>query len=148
MRLSLRPVLRLTPLLTLALLASLLPACSPGPGNATLDVTLDSGRITPAAVTVRAGQILFHLKNIAGDGQSHQFMVVRTTLRAAQLPFRPDGSVADDLSTVVILYNGDPIPPGKTASAALSLDPGHYVLLCNLPDHYRAGEYVDFTVTR
>ena len=30
---------------------------------------------------------------------------------------------------------------------ALELDPGNYVLMCNLPGHYEAGMFAAFTVT-
>ncbi len=36
--------------------------------------------------------------------------------------------------------------PGQTRTLTLHLAPGHYVLLCNLPAHYAAGQRVDFTV--
>ena len=38
------------------------------------------------------------------------------------------------------------VPPGQTRTLTLKLTPGHYVLLCNLPAHYKAGQHADFTV--
>ena len=35
---------------------------------------------------------------------------------------------------------------GASKTVALSLPPGHYVLLCNLPAHYKSGQYAAFTV--
>ena len=34
----------------------------------------------------------------------------------------------------------------KTKRLTLNLKPGHYALLCNLPGHYKAGMFTDFTV--
>ena len=36
--------------------------------------------------------------------------------------------------------------PFLTKMLTLTLKPGHYVLICNLPAHYKAGQHVDFTV--
>lgn len=35
---------------------------------------------------------------------------------------------------------------GKTESITVTLPPGKYVLLCNLPGHFAGGMYTDFTV--
>ena len=36
--------------------------------------------------------------------------------------------------------------PGVTKTLTLTLKPGHYVLLCNVPAHYQSGQRIDFTV--
>lgn len=33
------------------------------------------------------------------------------------------------------------------ASKTLTLDKGHYALICNIPDHYAAGMFADLTVS-
>ena len=38
-----------------------------------------------------------------------------------------------------------PIDAGRTKTLTLTLKPGHYALICNLPGHYRAGQFADFT---
>ena len=35
---------------------------------------------------------------------------------------------------------------GKSGSVTLTLKPGKYVLLCNVPGHFLAGQYTTFTV--
>src|SRR2546425_1192379 len=37
--------------------------------------------------------------------------------------------------------------PGQTKPLVITLLPGHYALMCNLPGHYRMGMHQDFTVT-
>lgn len=39
------------------------------------------------------------------------------------------------------------LEPGKSGSLTLNLDPGAYLLYCNVPGHYAAGMWVEFTVT-
>ena len=38
-----------------------------------------------------------------------------------------------------------PIDAGRTKTLTLTLEQGHYSLLCNLPGHYRACQFADFT---
>ncbi|MFG3532954.1 sulfocyanin-like copper-binding protein [Streptomyces sp. NPDC047917] len=42
---------------------------------------------------------------------------------------------------------GDGIAPGATAWTTLTLPPGRYELVCNLPGHYMAGMYTELDVT-
>ena len=37
-------------------------------------------------------------------------------------------------------------PPAPALRVEVSLDPGSYALICNLPDHYRQGMHVPFRV--
>ena len=36
--------------------------------------------------------------------------------------------------------------PGTPGSVTLDLTPGHYVVMCNIAAHYKAGMYADFYV--
>jgi uncharacterized cupredoxin-like copper-binding protein len=38
--------------------------------------------------------------------------------------------------------------PGASGKMTLKLTPGSYVLFCNVPGHYAAGQHVRLTVTR
>ncbi|MGV8965839.1 MAG: plastocyanin/azurin family copper-binding protein [Cellulomonas sp.] len=42
---------------------------------------------------------------------------------------------------------GEGIAPGTSGWVTLTLPPGHYELVCNLPGHYAAGMYTELTVT-
>ncbi len=42
---------------------------------------------------------------------------------------------------------GDGIAPGGSGWVTVTLAPGHYELVCNLPRHYTAGMYTQFNVT-
>jgi uncharacterized cupredoxin-like copper-binding protein len=35
---------------------------------------------------------------------------------------------------------------GATKALSLTLKPGHYAIICNLPGHYAGGMYTDLTV--
>lgn len=42
---------------------------------------------------------------------------------------------------------GDGIVPGATGWTTLTLEPGHYELVCNLPGHYASGMYTELDLT-
>jgi len=42
---------------------------------------------------------------------------------------------------------GDGIAPGASGWVTVTLAPGHYELVCNLPRHYAAGMYTQLNVT-
>ena len=38
------------------------------------------------------------------------------------------------------------VPPGQARTLNLTLNRGHYALICNLPGHYKTGQFADFYV--
>ena len=118
-----------------------LSACTGGPSaphGPSLDVTIRDFRITASSSTVPAGQValLVHDKGPS----THELVVVRTDLPAAQLPLRPDGLLVDEDSPQ--LHSVDELSEldvGDRARLVLNLSPGRYVLFCNLEGHYLGG---------
>ena len=105
--------------------------------------------------SVAAGDVTFVVKN---DGtMEHEMLVLQTETPADQLEVTDAGDppvpvtegankVDEDAS---IGETGDPnLQPGETRTFVLKdMAPGHYVLICNLEDHYQNGMRIDFTVT-
>ncbi len=92
--------------------------------------------------TAPGGEMKLILMN-EGD-IAHQFVVVKTELLAEDLPIS-DNSFADTQADgVELVYKQEAYPPGEEKELELTLDPGHYVFLCNLPGHYARGMRVDF----
>ena len=52
---------------------------------------------------------------------------------------RPNGALVAEVSD---------LPPGKSGSLNIRLTPGTYLLICNQPNHYKAGMWTKLTVTR
>ena len=67
-------------------------------------------------------------------------VVLRTPKAAGSLL---SGAEADESGNVG--ETGD-LAPGQSKTVSVTLKKGHYVLLCNLPGHYKAGQHTDFTV--
>lgn len=94
--------------------------------------------VNPSSSTAKAGKVTFAVSN-AGR-VTHEFVVLRTNKPAANLM---KGSRADETGNVG--ETGD-LAPGASKTIAITLKPGHYALICNLPGHYAAGQHTDFTV--
>jgi hypothetical protein len=79
--------------------------------------------------------------------QPHEFLLFRTDLSSHSLPVDADGRVVEEsplLQNVVDSGNG--LEVGGTQSLPVTLDPGHYVAVCNLANHYKLGMALDLTV--
>jgi uncharacterized cupredoxin-like copper-binding protein len=104
--------------------------------------TLKDFSITLETANVTAGSTTFDIVN---DGpSSHELEVFRTDLADDALPV--DGStVADD--QLEIVDEVEDIAPGTSTSLTVELPAGHYVVICNIADHYEAGMHAGVTVT-
>jgi uncharacterized cupredoxin-like copper-binding protein len=115
------------------------PATAPAAAAArNVTVSLREYSIAPSSSVGRAGRVTFAVRN-AGT-IPHEFVVVRTDKAAGDLL---KGAKADETGNVG--ETGD-LAPGQAKTINLSLKPGHYALICNLPGHYAAGQHTDFTV--
>ena len=85
-----------------------------------------------------AGNVTFRVRN--SGNVKHEFVVLRADKPAGDLL---KGEEADESGNVGEL--GD-VAPGVSKTLKLNLKAGHYALICNLPGHYKAGQYADFTV--
>lgn len=132
----------------LGLVAAVLLASSCGNSEhdanagAGVGATLKDFSITLETANVTAGSTTFDIVN---DGpSSHEFEVFHTDLADDALPL--DGStVADD--RLEIVDEVEDIAPGTSTSLTVELPAGHYVVICNIADHYEAGMHAGLTVT-
>ncbi len=104
-------------------------------GPPTFTVDLSEFAVRPAATSLRPGFSRFVVNN---KGEiPHELTVVRTDRQADQLPVL-DGEVwaAEDVTEAGAIHFGG---AEKSAWGYIRLDPGRYVLLCNIKGHYEAG---------
>jgi uncharacterized cupredoxin-like copper-binding protein len=120
----------------------LLAACG---GPKTINVTeTEDFHMQLDNTSARAGEITFHITNDATD-MVHEFVVVKSDLGDGDLPLGDDGNVDED--QINHLDEQEDIQPGESRDLVITLEPGNYVLMCNLPDHYGKGMHAAFTVT-
>jgi uncharacterized cupredoxin-like copper-binding protein len=101
--------------------------------------------ISVARTSLVAGNYVFVDTNHGPS--AHELVMWKTTDTFDRLPFGKDGRVDEaspDLESV--LDSGTALRPGETRVLSTTLTAGHYILVCNLPGHFRAGMHVDITV--
>ncbi len=110
-------------------------------------------RLLPTATTVPAGPVSLVLRN-AGT-RPHELVVLPLApgQAAGQRTVGSDDEVSEtgslgEVHPVCPADTGvDATVPGGIATVTLTLPPGSYEVVCNLPGHYRAGMYATLTVT-
>lgn len=100
--------------------------------------------VTADTSSVSAGEVTFEVTN-SSKSMVHEMLVVKVTDLATQLPYdaatdRIDEDKAGSLGEV------SELDAGVTGSLTLTLEPGTYLLFCNLRGHYMAGMWTSITV--
>jgi uncharacterized cupredoxin-like copper-binding protein len=111
--------------------------------------------LTPAPVTVAAGDVAFAVKN-AGTIE-HEMLVLKTDTAFDKLPVVDAGDPPVSVKTgadkvdeaTSVGETGDPnLKAGESRTFTVKkLVPGHYVLVCNIAKHYGLGMRAAFTVS-
>ena len=95
--------------------------------------------------TVKAGKIRFEVANLS-QAWRHEMVVVAVDDPNAPLPYDYNTArVPED--KLKVLGEVDELEAGKSGSLEVKLEPGSYLLVCNLPGHYAAGMVGLITVT-
>jgi uncharacterized cupredoxin-like copper-binding protein len=124
-------------------------ACSSGSGSKgstgskgaeTVKVGLSEYSISPDIQSVKAGDVTF---DVANEGtMAHEMVLIKTDVPPTHLPMeKGEASEAGSVGEV------SDLPAGESGTLTVHLDPGHYVMICNLPGHYSAGMRTEFTVS-
>jgi uncharacterized cupredoxin-like copper-binding protein len=112
-----------------------------GGAGGTVAVTMGSPTeysLVPEPGETAAGATTF---TVANEGTiEHEMVVIKTDKGAANLG--TDEGEADEAGAVDEIT----LAAGDSGDLQVDLAPGAYALVCNLPGHYAAGMYADFTV--
>ena len=127
------------------LVALVAPACSSGGDEGDVGVTLSDFEVQLDPTSAPAGEVTFAITNDAS--QTHEFVVFQTDLAPDQLPTNDEGDVDEEGEGVAAVDEVEDITAGSDAELTVNLDAGSYVLICNLPGHYRQGMHAAFSVS-
>lgn len=117
---------------------------TPAGGGATVNATLKEWSLSLDRSSAPSGSVTFSATN--SGTVDHEFVVFKTDLAPDALPL--SGSSVDEAASGVAKKDEiAEFSPGTTKTLALNLDPGKYVLICNVPGHYQQGLHAAFTVT-
>ncbi len=101
--------------------------------------------ITLGRATIGTGELTFVIHN-AGPS-AHELKVFRTNLPETQLPTNASGDVNETGPGITrVAATPTTTGPGGTQQLTATLAPGRYVLICNLPAHYRLGMHTVLVV--
>jgi hypothetical protein len=123
----------------------------PRPSSAAqVDVVLQEWSVRPSTQTVRAGEVYFLADN-QGPDDPHELVIVKSDLTPDRLPVK-DGKVPED--QVNFIGEIEAFAPKSKASGVFNLQPGRYVLLCNIAEieggtlesHFQLGMRTTLTV--
>lgn len=95
--------------------------------------------------SVPAGPVTFVVKNVS-KGTVHEMLVMYLADPSKLLPYiQQEGKTTEDKS----IDKGEvsELAPSKSGKLTVDLQPGKYVLICNVPGHFAAGMWSTFTVT-
>ncbi len=102
-------------------------------------IRLNEFNVLPTVQGARAGKITFLVSNTGK--LEHEFVVLKTARPAGSLTSH--GGEASEAGNVGEIGS---VKPTEQKKLTLTLKKGHYSLLCNLPAHYKSGQFVDFYV--
>jgi uncharacterized cupredoxin-like copper-binding protein len=141
---------------TMAILAVSIGACGGGDDNKSSATSASNATANgPTAVnaslgeyfikldksSLPKGQVRFNLTNVGKI--KHEFVVLKTNIAPGKLPLKK-GDANEEIAESPGEVPG--IASGKKKTLDVVLKPGKYVLLCNLPGHYKYGQYTGITV--
>jgi uncharacterized cupredoxin-like copper-binding protein len=116
------------------------------PAVGDIHVTLDDDPAFTVAATpdsAAVGSVTFNVENVGTT--LHNFNIVKTELASDKLPVNSDTFMVDETQLDVIKKLND-FPAGETQTVKVDLQPGKYVIFCNVAAHYGQGMHTAFSV--
>lgn len=120
----------------------------------TVHVVLGEWIVDPDPVTAPEGDVTFRADDQGGD--DHELVIVRAD-DPSDLPTDADGAVDEDqIAEDDFVGEIEELEPGSQDEATFTVDPGTYVLFCNITEteddgeiesHFAEGMYTTFVVT-
>lgn len=118
-------------------------ACSSGGGGG-IDVDLGEFSLKPAETTAAAGEVTFNARN--AGAVLHELIVLKTDRNPSRLKTKDSVAIVDGPDLEVVGH-AEAIKAGRAQELVVTLEPGRYVLLCNIAAHYQSGMRAGFRVT-
>jgi len=109
-------------------------------------------RLSVDRATVPSGSVSFVATNVGSIDHELVILPLADNQRAGVRPIGADSKISEEGSLAEASASGaegagDGIRPGSSGWVTLTLAPGRYELVCNLPGHYGAGMTTELTVS-
>lgn len=109
------------------------------------DMAMAMMGITIDVTTVSAGRVTFDVVNDSKD-IIHEMLVAPIASTDVDLPYNADEYRVDE-EAAGYLGEVSELDPGKGGALTVDLEPGQYLLFCNIPGHFIGGMWTVLTVT-
>ncbi len=132
-------------LMAVAMTAMAAMACSAA-GSVPPVVTVDMNEFSmrPSLAAVQAGTVTFKVVNHGAI--EHEMVILKTNLSPKDLVMQANGAKMDEAASGKAVGEVEGVEIGQTKTGTFTLEPGHYVLVCNEPEHYKQGMAAAFDV--
>jgi len=115
----------------------------PPPGTISVELVDPTWAVNVEPPMTGPGSVTFSVAN-AGT-ILHNFRVIASDDDPGSLPIDDSGLGVDESAVEVVGTIAD-FPAGETQELIADLEPGNYVLICNVPGHYESGMHAGFAV--
>lgn len=109
-----------------------------------MDMQMAPMGITVSTATVPAGEVIFAVTNISKE-VIHEMVLSPLASADAVLPYDEANSKVDE-DAAGHLGEVAELDPGTSGSLTLTLEPGLYILFCNIAGHFTSGMWTLITV--
>ncbi len=114
----------------------------------TISVDLKEWAFDASSTSAPAGKVTFRAKNKGKE--VHELVLFKSDLAPADLPVDEEGAVDEAGVGVELIDEVENVKAGQTKEFAVDLQPGKYVMACNLIEngqrHFKNAMYASFTV--
>ena len=120
-----------------------------------LTIVLKDFSIHPNTTKAQAGKLTLQAVNVGMS--THELVILRTDLKPSELPRKEAKSqqgivteylVNEDDARIETIDEIEEFPAGTSQKKTVTLEPGHYVLFCNIPGHYDKGMYTSLHIVQ
>ena len=118
-----------------------------------ITVVLKDFAVPPNTTRAKTGRLTLEAMN---EGMSvHELVILKTDLNPTTLPRKEakprqgivtEYLVNEDDARIKTIDEIEEFPAGTSQKKTVVLDPGHYVLFCNIPGHYDKGMYASLQI--
>jgi uncharacterized cupredoxin-like copper-binding protein len=115
-----------------------------GFGMSEADMSNGPMQITAVPATVKAGEVTLHAVNMSKDLE-HELIIAPLGNAGKSLPYKTESQSVDE-EAAKALGEVEERQPGESGDLTAELQPGKYILFCNVPGHFMAGMWAVLSV--
>ena len=113
------------------------------PSASGASVSLTEWSVTVSG-TIKSGKTALRITNVGVA--PHELLVFKSDRDPSAYPTDAAGDIKEEGAGVTLVSDGDNIDPGGSQARTVTLAPGKYLFVCNIPGHFKQGMFSVVTV--